>query len=394
MRRWLAPSSSATRLPRFCAITASLLCVVGTAKAGLYNPNEPDENRLAVTPKELINDFRARLGDLRSIAWKDVQFDNPLRNRYVLVTDLARGRSPEKLPLEQKISLSAAYLRRGHSDQALQLLQELERSARDNILVLSNLAMAYQQTGELDRASETLKHLLRNVWPEQWTDLTEPERKFLERIGWHQGTYEWNRKVEGYLVKLLRQKAREKLRPGALRDEKPYALFDDGKSPPSPVQFVGDGGKFEPGRIAAAEKAKLPRDAADIVQQLLIWLPDDNRLYWLLGEIYNARGSPEDLRAAFTIFDDLVDLQKRQYRPQELVEHYRALEDKVKTLPPPQVINPIDIDVAEKKIEEAAPAFDWRNLVVGFGSGVIFGVFALWQLREIRRRSSKASGGR
>src|SRR5207249_8586641 len=36
-------------------------------------------------------------------------------------------------------------------------------------------------------------------------------------------------------------------------------------------------------------------EAIALVQQLLLWLPDDTRLYWLLGELYRADG---DLKAA------------------------------------------------------------------------------------------------
>ena len=49
-----------------------------------------------------------------------------------------------------------------------------------------------------------------------------------------------------------------------------------------------------------------------VVQQLVVWLPDDLRLYWLLGEVYNAQGSETDkenrsgIRAAYQIFKDLA----------------------------------------------------------------------------------------
>jgi tetratricopeptide (TPR) repeat protein len=358
------------------------------ATAGLYNPLEPDEGKMAVTPREVFVDFRGLINSLRSISLRDVQFDNPLRRRYVLIAELARGHGSAKLSLEQKIALSATYLRRSQPDQALQLLQELEKQEPDNILVLSNLATAYQHVGELDRASETMKHLLKDAWPDQWTDLKDSERQFLEHNGWHQALYERNRRIETFYAKLLRQRAREKLKPHGLKDEKLDALFDDGKSPPAPLQYVGASGRFEPGRIAAAEKAKLPRDAADIVQQLLVWLPEDNRLYWQLGEIYNAAGSPDDMRTAYALFDDLVDLQKRQYRPTELVEHWRLLEDRVAALPSDSRVSDLEkeLDKAEEKKEEAPLAFDWRSFLIAFGFGAVVALFLHWQIQEIRRR--------
>src|SRR5581483_10133907 len=57
---------------------------------------------------------------------------------------------------------------------------------------------------------------------------------------------------------------------------------------PPPVRFLTEDGSFAVGRIAKAEKAKLPKDAVEIVEQLLIWMPSDQRLLWLLGEVMNA----------------------------------------------------------------------------------------------------------
>ena len=62
-----------------------------------------------------------------------------------------------------------------------------------------------------------------------------------------------------------------------------YSRTERGK-PHHPVRFANDGGIYQPGALATAERAKLPPDAIAIVQQLLLWYPTDSRLYWLLGE--------------------------------------------------------------------------------------------------------------
>src|SRR5439155_16809126 len=72
----------------------------------------------------------------------------------------------------------------------------------------------------------------------------------------------------------------------------------DAKTPPDaedvfplfPVKFVNDAGRYEPGALAAAERAKLPADAVAVVQQLVLWAPWDTGLYWLLAELYVADG--------------------------------------------------------------------------------------------------------
>jgi hypothetical protein len=57
--------------------------------------------------------------------------------------------------------------------------------------------------------------------------------------------------------------------------------------------------------------------------QLLLWLPLDNRLYWLYGELLNARGQ---VVLAADVFRELVE--GRRYAPgRELRLHYRILEE-------------------------------------------------------------------
>ncbi len=382
--------------PRRCAILACVVCVLVTAPvaAGLYNPQEPDEDLLAPTPAS-IDKFRLNINRLLSIGLDKVEVDNPLRMRYLLLDQMARKARTEGFSLKQKISLSATFLRRREFGEAVQLLEPLARQEPDNILVLANLALAYQRMGELERASAYGQQMLK-AWPEQWSDLPEGQRRFLESIGWAQWEYERLRKVEVYHVKLLRARLREKLqnKNQALKDETVDPLFANDKGP---VRFVSEDGKYEPGRIAAAEKAKLPSDATDILQQLLVWMPYDNRLYWQLGEIYNGHGKPDDLRAADKLFDDLVDPQKRRYQPRELVEHYRLVKDRVATLPPPSEARLPNFEKQLQQMqdkEDAAVPFDWNTLLVGFGAGFALALFGLWQLREIRRRRQARQAAR
>src|SRR5207249_4225437 len=63
-------------------------------------------------------------------------------------------------------------------------------------------------------------------------------------------------------------------------------FVDDNKKP---LTFLAESGNFEAGRIREAEfKMLVPRDTVEMVEQFLIWMPDDERLLWLLGEVLNA----------------------------------------------------------------------------------------------------------
>jgi hypothetical protein len=97
-------------------------------------------------------------------------------------------------------------------------------------------------------------------------------------------------KAEEYQLKLVRLRQRESRAAQDLVD-----LFG--------VRFVGETGTFEPGKLAASERKKLPSDAAALVQQLALWLPEDSRLLWQLAELANAHG---DIRTAAAIMDGCV----------------------------------------------------------------------------------------
>ena len=70
-------------------------------------------------------------------------------------------------------------------------------------------------------------------------------------------------KAEEYHLKLVR--LRQKNKKADVLDD----LFG--------VRYVDDKGGYTPGKLAAAEKKKLPAAAVPIVQQLGLWLPGDGR---------------------------------------------------------------------------------------------------------------------
>src|SRR5262249_48715819 len=197
---------------------------------------------------------------------------------------------------------------------------------------------------------------------------------------------------------------------------------EDGKAAGEPVRYVSESGKFEPGKIAAAEKAKLPKDAILVVEQLLIWMPDDLRLYWQLGELFNAHG---DVNAARTIFMEFLKKYPLSLDPNagptsdkqliklflpKFTEKYPEVGARLKALldyeppvgdmiqgqgtqskdqaPPPGSMP------AKGDVPAAALNIDWQTLGVGFGIGLCCGILFVWQLREIRRRRLARAGMR
>src|SRR5262249_2367867 len=137
-----------------------------------------------------------------------------------------------------------------------------------------------------------------------------------------------------------------------------------------------------------------------IVQQLLLWMPDDPRLYWLLAELYSVQGKTEEekkagIAAAWDIFRELGDLRSGAYRdrrnsPKEFHERYATLAEYARTHdltpavvidgPPPPPPPPPDAETR---------ALHWNSLLIGFGAGVVLVLFVLFQIQEIRRRRQK-----
>jgi len=95
------------------------------------------------------------------------------------------------------------------------------------------------------------------------------------------------------------EKAHLRLVQGRLKQAKDNADLDDLFS----VRYIADSGKYEPGQLAAAQRKKLPEDAAAVAQQLALWLPADGKLLWQLGELAGAHG---DVRMAAAIMDGCV----------------------------------------------------------------------------------------
>lgn len=257
-------------------------------RAGLYYSGE--------TYAQLPAQWRGFLLDqrtLRNIAApaKAGADDNPARTRCL----------GESARLEKKISLSAAdkadlgalYVRLGDLGKAVELLRTAQREHPNHFYIAANLGTAWQLQGNFAQAADAL----------------------VEAVRLAPGKFQ---AAEELHLKLVRLRMRMPRGAGD-RDD----LFG--------VKYVNDRGVFEPGKIAADEKKKLPTHAAALVQQLALWLPADGPLLWQLAELANAHG---DVRTAASMFNGCVvqfgmnhpELRRRRQALREAVDQLAKLQ--------------------------------------------------------------------
>jgi hypothetical protein len=379
------------------AVTGAVLAHAAPVRAGLYNTAEDPDG-----PSPTYSEFESTLTKLRLPG-------NAWHKRWTLLGALAsKPRAAVDLTVEEQLNLGAYLIRLGSYQQAVQVLGAAEAQEPRNFFVLANLATAHQLNNQVGEAVQDLERALR-AWPrdpaalspgqlnwckqlhlstaeyEWYPELSAGERDWCKQAGLAVGQLKqllWFREVETYQLKLLKLRARA---PRSRQAIDP--LFDDGSNSPKPVRFVGENGKFEPGQLAAAEQAKLPKNAVAIVEQLLLWLPNDPDpgLEWLLGELLSATGDV----GAKRVFRSLGErLGKRA--PEELDAHRKIVQDwqpKADLLPDP---------TPEPRSQQPAPpqawmTNPWQTLAVGFGAGLVVALLGYWQVREIlRRRSANA----
>jgi tetratricopeptide (TPR) repeat protein len=278
---------------RRTAVLLTLLALPAVARAGLYYSGE----RLAELPAQ----WRGFLVDqrtLRSIAVRPAagRPASPARQRYLDTAErlekAARGR---KLTPDEKADLGALYVRLGEADKAMALLREAQRAHPNHFFIAANLGTAWQVQGDLQQAAVYLQQAVRLA----------PGK--LQR-------------AEEYHLKLVTRRLREPAGTVGLDD-----LFG--------VHYGGPGEAYEPGKLPAAERKKLPAYAAAVTQQLALWLPADPRLLWQLAELANAYG---DVKTAAAMMDGCVTqfgLQARELRRHRQLT--RAAADRLPKATPP-----------------------------------------------------------
>jgi tetratricopeptide (TPR) repeat protein len=265
---------------RFTAAVLCYLALVQPARAGLHYSGE--------SFAELPSQWRGFLLDqrtLRNVAVKPTAGSpaNPARTRYEQeATKLAKLAGERKLSADEAADLGALNVRLGEFSKALEVLRPAQQEHPQHYRLASNLGTAWQLNGDLDQAVALLERAVRLA-----------PGKF--------------QKAEELQLKLVRLRVHEPRGSTDLDD-----LFG--------VRFVGENGKYDPSRLAMAERKKLPADAVARLQQVALWLPADGRLLWQLAELAATHG---DVATAAAIMDGCVT--EFGLRAPDLREHRKIM---------------------------------------------------------------------
>jgi len=325
------------------------------AHAGLYIPGEPPElifNDGNVQPLP-FNAFQLLLHDKLGIAVPGSQRNKEITQKVAAL----QSKGLDQLTTDELVSLSAYLVRLRAPEKALQLLRSGPRSAQGNFYVRANTALIHLILGTPEALNEQL-----------------PVKRFKpdDLVGMQPAEAAWFLHVESALFELEKLRFKE-LQARGMRTsaDKWDDLFH--------VSFVGPSGEYEAGTIADDQKKLLPPDAIAVVQQLLLWLPDDATLYWLLAELYNATGN---LEAAAAIFDEC--LNTRAFQPKLLREHRLIVREELsKRQAAAQEKAQQDAKAAEERNWKNHPEIIW---VAGGVVAVPLVLLVYWQVREVLRR--------
>lgn len=348
-------------------VVSIVILTAAPAAAGEYHPAEPCP--FTVKPDGTAEElgfgsqfdgqfpllFTARMNAADA---RPARADNP--DRKAILARLNKDADPAARAVD--------LIRLGRPDEAVNLLTPLSRGRSPDFRVLANLAHAHARRGEWGEAIPLHELAAFEVGlPADLAGTTPDQRKWLTRV------------ERQYYAKWLHVSRDRAAKRYAVESEDVFPLF--------PVKWANDAGRYEPGVLAAAERAKLPADAAAIVQQLLLWAPNDTGLYWLLAEVYAATGR---LRQADVIFTQCVDGRQFSNRP-VFMAHRAAVADAVKRLPPEKTAEEVILPDTPPAAPPKPAGGDFlpsreRLVAVGIAFAGLAAVLIGLQVRSVARR--------
>ena len=259
----------------FIGVVAGLVAIAAGGRASLYHPTDALAIPVAASgePQPLpFTEFSRRRLVLRNVRNPDwpLSVTNPqtkqtrLSERGVVAERIAAAEKKRKRTPEESVALAVDLLRFGRPEDAAGALAEQRRGFLPNV-TLAHIAIA------------------QNDWARAFTylDIATEERPPVALPGLTPQQLAWHMKLNrGPLMTLVGLRLKEARGPKpAPEDEQPDRIFGD-------------------------DFTKFPPDALATVQQLVLWFPYDTRLYWLLAEVYAAKG---EFAAAKKIMDECVD---------------------------------------------------------------------------------------
>lgn len=270
---------------RFVALGVVVAGLLGLSagRASLHHPEEPmavPVNAQGVPEALPFDEFGRRRLVLMNAGNADWPLEraNPSdptkkvrSDRGVLKDRIDKRLKIAKRTQEESVALAVDLLRFGRPDEADGALVGRQRQG-----YLGNVTLAHIAASQANPSDPKTRD-----WPRAFAFLSfaneETPPKELPGITPQQLAWQINLN-NGVLLKFFRLRMEESRTKHAPETELPDALF--------PVDFAN----VADGALVPSERAKLPPDALATVQQLVLWFPHDTRLYWLLAELYAARG--------------------------------------------------------------------------------------------------------
>ncbi len=326
------------------------------------------------------DEFFRRFSILMNVRDERLRDGQPNRDRQQWLERVRRRVRPDSPALEA-VAAAVDWLRLGRSDAALDLLAPRLRDRRPDYFVYVTLGHIYADRGDWKTALRYHQEgLLDAVMPTPVPGLSEQQRQW-----W--ATLDREYVPHFYRLRLAETDARQGKSPAELarlaEQEDVLPLFPATSGSGGPVRFVNEQGVYEPGQLAAAERAKLPPDAIAIVQQMLFWFPGETRLFWLLGELYAA---DDQLDAAWQIFDSCT--WGRQYGNRRiLMEHRQAVEKARQARPRPTAADEPLLTADDNPPPTPEAPISMRTVWVYFA---VVGVVALLALLRALRRQLRS----
>jgi hypothetical protein len=371
------------------AATLLGLALALPVRAGIYTPNEPflfelDEKGFA-KPIQFAGGFNLIRSELREIAIPPKNpGDPPNAHRQEVLDRVKRleAKVAAKLDESELAILTADLIRLNDDRAATNILQP--RSVRGGFMVYMHMARARAGQGDWQDAIERERIALPD-FPTTYGRYAKPQLAWLKRV-----------EREYYLPFLSRRADESRGGRGRLssRVEEPDELFPTvpaPRKPENPLRFVGPEGKYMAGGIADGERAKLPPDALAIIQQLVLWHPFDGRLYWLLGELYNAEG---DVETAFAILDECTNAMA--ITNETIKDHRRILKSAAEAMVSARAEQAALArkQAEEEKAQQVRDERDyWKRFwwILAIGVGLVL-ILVYYQFREMGRRLRRARG--
>lgn len=374
-------------------LTLTLGLMSGPVKASLYSPDDSSFNLpVSADGKAQAFDYEKRFKTLlaklnnaldeRKIDGKDVNEDR----RFFLgrIKKSEEIKNPSADDLAERAGL---LLRVGELDRAINLLIPRTRDPRPSYFVFITLGQLYATRGG-DQWTDALRYheegLLDTEMPPTIKGLTPAQRNWVSQLD-NQYLPHYYR-IGKHDAELRRGKPQAEL-DRMIETEEVLPLFPlpRARDEQKPVRFVNEAGVYQPGQLAAAERAKLPDDAIAIVQQLILWFPRDARLYWLLAELYAASGQ---FRTAAELFERCS--WSLQFSKRKIMMDHRAavmpLAAKEKSEEQPLLAS----GPAETTTPAEAPSLAMRDIWYYFGAIGLVVAFALARTILRRTRTSPA----